>query len=115
MFRPGTAAHAGGRGGSFRIVQEALSNVWRHANARKVSIDFHYLPKLVEVRIRDDGQGFVPTGQPGMGLINMRECALLIGAELTITSAPQHGCTVALSWPESGCTRVLRADPHLNR
>lgn len=84
----------------FRIVQEALSNSWKHAGAKQVSIELHSLPKGIQVRIRDDGQGFVPGGPTGMGLVNMRERALLIGANLTITSAPQQGCTVALSWPQ---------------
>jgi signal transduction histidine kinase len=82
----------------FRIVQEALSNSWRHASAKQVSIELHYLPTLVQVSVRDDGKGFVPNGQTGMGLANMRERALLIGADLTIISSPHNGCTVALSW-----------------
>ena len=83
----------------FRIVQEALSNIWRHANAQQASIELHYLPKLLQIIVRDDGKGFVPNEQTGMGLANMRERALLIGADLTITSSSQNGCTVALSLP----------------
>jgi signal transduction histidine kinase len=83
----------------FRIVQEALSNIWRHANAKHASIELHYLSKLVQVSIRDDGKGFSTDEQPGMGLSSMRERALLIGADLTITSSPQNGCTVELSLP----------------
>jgi two-component system, NarL family, sensor histidine kinase UhpB len=81
----------------FRIVQEALSNIWRHASAKQASIELRYLPQLVQVSIRDNGKGFAPDGQTGMGLANMRERALLIGADLTITSSPQKGCTVELS------------------
>jgi signal transduction histidine kinase len=81
----------------FRIVQEALSNIWRHANAKQASIELHYLPQLVQVRIRDDGKGFAAGEQFGMGLSGMRERALLIGADLTITSSPHNGCTVELS------------------
>ncbi len=81
----------------FRIVQEALSNIWRHADAKHASIELHYLPKLVQVHISDNGKGFTAVEQPGMGLSSMRERALLIGADLTITSFPQKGCTIALS------------------
>ena len=81
----------------FRIVQEALSNIWRHANAKQASIELHYLPKLVQVTIRDDGKGFAADEQFGMGLSGMRERALLIGADLTITSSPHNGCTIELS------------------
>jgi len=81
----------------FRIVQEALSNIWRHADAKHASIELLYLPKFVQVRIRDDGKGFDTGGQSGMGLSGMRERALLIDANLTISSSPQNGCTVELS------------------
>jgi signal transduction histidine kinase len=81
----------------FRIVQEGLSNIWRHSNAKHASIELHYFPKLIEVSICDDGKGFVTDEQPGMGLSGMRERALLIGANLTITSSPQKGCKVDLS------------------
>ncbi len=81
----------------FRIVQEALSNIWRHANAKHASIELHYLPKLVQVSIRDNGNGFAEDEHSGMGLSSMRERALLIGADLKITSSHQKGCLVDLS------------------
>lgn len=80
----------------FRIVQEALSNIWRHADAKHASIELHYFPKLVQVSIRDNGKGFAAVEQSGMGLSSMRERALLIGADLTITSSSQKGCSVDL-------------------
>jgi signal transduction histidine kinase len=81
----------------FRIVQEALSNIWRHANAHQASVELHYLPKRVRVSICDDGRGFAAEKPCGMGLSGMRERALLIGADLTVSSAPQNGCRVAVS------------------
>jgi signal transduction histidine kinase len=83
----------------FRIVQEALSNIWKHADANQASVELHYLPRLVKVSIRDDGTGFAPGRQSSMGLSGMRERALLIGADLTITSSPQQGATVEVSLP----------------
>jgi signal transduction histidine kinase len=47
----------------FRIAQEALSNVWRHAHAHKASVTLHSLPKAVQLSIRDGGRGFA-TEQP---------------------------------------------------
>jgi signal transduction histidine kinase len=81
----------------FRIAQEALSNIWRHANAHQASIELHYLPTYVQVRIRDDGMGFAAEKHSGMGVAGMRERALLIGADLTITSSFQNGCTVEVT------------------
>jgi signal transduction histidine kinase len=81
----------------FRIVQEALSNIWRHANAHQASVELHYLPTGVYVSIRDDGKGFATEKPWGMGLLGMRERALLIGANLRVTSAPLKGCAVVVS------------------
>ena len=90
----------------FRIVQEALSNIWRHAHATKATIELHYRPQFLQITIGDDGQGFafdqqeiVPDhqSQRGLGLLGMRERAMLIGAQLSITSRVGHGCTVCLS------------------
>ena len=86
----------------FRIAQEALSNSWKHSRARQVSLQLHYLSEGIQVRIRDDGQGFATHRSTRMGLVNMRERALLIGADLIITSAPHQGCSVALSWQQEG-------------
>lgn len=83
----------------FRIVQEALSNIWRHANAKHARIELQYRPPLVQISIRDNGKGFAGDEHAGMGLSSMRERALLIGADLKITSLPQKGCTVELSLP----------------
>lgn len=91
----------------FRIAQEALSNVWHHAQATRVDVELTYQPDNLSLRIRDDGRGFQPEQamhiQPdshsGLGLLGMRERAMLIGAELTIDAHPGHGCLVALQLP----------------
>ncbi|HET9919752.1 MAG TPA: sensor histidine kinase [Ktedonobacteraceae bacterium] len=97
----------------FRIVQEALSNIWRHAAATKASIHLQYAPNLLEVAVSDNGRGFDPgkqqldgvpatqhdEGQSGLGLLGMRERAALIGAQLSITSSPGNGSIVTLSLP----------------
>ena len=72
-------------------------DVARHDTILPAGVELSYLPKRVRVSIRDDGRGFV-TEQPwGMGLAGMRERALLIGADLTVSSTLQNGCTVEVS------------------
>lgn len=89
----------------YRVIQEALRNVWRHAGAAKarVSIKFHARNAVIE--IRDDGKGFdrgedlrfVRAGK--IGLAGMQERADLLGGSLTIHSKPGHGTTVTLTVP----------------
>lgn len=91
----------------FRIAQEALSNVWRHAQATHVIVELTYLPEMLLMHILDDGQGFFTPPMDNhryetsgnFGLVGMRERAMLIGADLTIHSQPEHGCRVYLTLP----------------
>ena len=87
----------------FRIVQEALTNVARHARAHLVEIDLHVEAGAWILRVRDDGCGFDPAGMReramagnSMGLLGMEERAALIGGQLAIESAPGQGSTVTL-------------------
>ncbi|MHB8599488.1 MAG: sensor histidine kinase [Ktedonobacteraceae bacterium] len=91
----------------FRIVQEALSNIWRHSLATQAEIELVYLPEKLHVVIHDNGKGFVPQktldnvhiSQSSLGLIGMRERAALIGATLTIRSSIGNGCHIELNLP----------------
>jgi signal transduction histidine kinase len=93
----------------FRIVQESLSNIWRHSLATQAAIDLLYVPHHVQLKVCDNGKGFstdeyldVPhNSQSGLGLVGMRERAILIGANLKIISAPGEGCSVELALPLS--------------
>src|SRR6266699_3129366 len=84
----------------FRVVQEALSNIWRHSLATQARIDLSYLPHQLQLKVWDNGKGFstdeyldLPhNSQSGLGLVGMRERAMLIGANLKIISAPGEGC-----------------------
>ena len=86
----------------YRLCQEALNNVARHARAGKVEIDLVYDARVVELRIRDDGRGFDPAHiAPGhYGLSMMRERAKAIGAWLSIASEPGAGAEIAVHWSE---------------
>lgn len=90
----------------YRIVQEALSNARRHAEATRVEVVVTFVPSAVHVCVRDNGKGFrVPanlgklTAAGHFGLLSMAERAQLMGAHLTIESAPQAGTTVEVVLP----------------
>jgi two-component system sensor histidine kinase UhpB len=83
----------------FRIAQEALANIARHAQARRVEIDLH-TAEGVELTVRDDGRGFdTSTESTGLGLNGMAERARLVGGELTIESIPGAGTELCLKVP----------------
>jgi two-component system nitrate/nitrite sensor histidine kinase NarX len=85
-----------------RIVQEALSNVRKHANAQRVAIHGHQDGDSVLIEVRDDGRGFAPenvNGNSHYGLVGMRERAESIGADFQITSQPGSGTVVSLRMP----------------
>jgi signal transduction histidine kinase len=82
----------------YRIVQEALTNVVKHANARTVSVVLTRKGEGVVVVIEDDGRGFDPSADhaEGLGLLGMRERIALVGGRLSVESAPDRGTTVAV-------------------
>src|SRR3954462_14042545 len=87
----------------YRVVQEALSNTAQHSGATYVDFDLRVFPSHgVELRVRDNGHGFDPSGGPdgGIGLSGMAERARLVGGELTVTSSPGSGTRVRLCIPE---------------
>ncbi len=85
-----------------RIIQEALSNVRKHAHGERVWISMRGWNDDIILEVRDDGQGFSPKDIPGVsqyGLRGMRERAELIGADFQIISQPHLGTTVRISLP----------------
>ena len=86
----------------YRIAQEALNNVVKHAHASQVAVGLRSGGERVELCITDDGCGFDPgcvlPDRLGLGI--MRERAQAIGATLTIESEPGHGTHVAVVWEE---------------
>jgi PAS domain S-box-containing protein len=88
----------------FRIVQEALANVSRHANAHAVEIRLQRYPDSLAVTVRDDGRGIAETEldeRHSIGIAGMRERARLLGGRLTLTGRPGAGTTVMLEVPLS--------------
>jgi two-component system nitrate/nitrite sensor histidine kinase NarX len=85
----------------YRICQEALNNIAKHAVASLVEINLKYKGRTAELVIRDNGQGFDPkrSSSPGhYGLGMMRERAESVGAQLSITSQPDHGTELVIRW-----------------
>jgi signal transduction histidine kinase len=83
----------------YRIAQEALRNVARHAAAATVAIALRAKNGGCELEVRDDGVGFVVDRRQGrgLGLASMNERAQLVGGRLAVTSAPQRGTSV-VAW-----------------
>jgi signal transduction histidine kinase len=105
----------------YRIAQEALTNVARHAGARSLSLLLEARRGSVTLIVEDDGRGFDVAScmregrdERCLGLFGMRERATLLGGSLTIESAPGSGTTVFVDVPlpvETGDDRK-QADPH---
>jgi len=89
----------------YRVAQEALRNVARHARADRVEISLRTTNGGCELEVRDNGVGFDPVkprSGPSLGLASMRERAHLVGGRLAIRSVPQHGTAVAAWVPVGG-------------
>jgi len=87
----------------YRLAQEALNNVVKHARADHVDVVLERSSKYLSLIIEDNGIGFDPSsvesGRHGVGLIGMRERAALVGAEFQIESTPGEGTTVIVRAP----------------
>ena len=86
----------------YRIVQETLTNIARHARAKSASILVERRGDVVRAIVEDDGVGFdVDTnhGERHLGLLGMRERAELLGGTLTIESTPEHGTSLFIEIP----------------
>ena len=102
---------------AYRVVQEALTNVGRHAQATKAVVSISERDGMVRASVTDDGRGLGeesrlgPRGdglEGGFGTSGMRERAELVGGELELLPAPQHGTVVRLTVPLAG--RPVRSD-----
>lgn len=90
----------------FRIAQEAITNIVRHANARRVKLRLEFKEKSVALSVEDDGEGFAPEKVPvspetgrGFGLLGMKERAELLSGTLTIDSQPGAGTRIHAEIP----------------
>ena len=89
----------------FRVVQESLTNVARHADASEVAVVLRQKDGQLSLSICDNGGGFdsaLIRAQPGFGLMGMRERMLALGGTLHIDSRPGAGTTVVIQLPMEG-------------
>jgi signal transduction histidine kinase len=98
----------------YRVAQEALTNIARHADASDVEVTVAYQPDRVTIEVADDGKGFDPAVMTagddlsgrGLGLLGMRERVELAEGQITIESAPGQGTRVKVTVPIPGTTQA---------
>jgi signal transduction histidine kinase len=90
----------------FRIAQESLINVGKHASAQSVRVDLTFEDELVTLEVTDDGVGFdpdaalkAPSHREAWGLLGMRERADLVGGRFRVLSQPDRGAKVIVEAP----------------
>jgi signal transduction histidine kinase len=86
----------------FRIFQESLTNIARHANASIVNVTVKEKPDTLELKVRDNGQGVTEeeiSDPKSFGLIGMRERVHSLGGYLSISGTPNEGTTIMVSIP----------------
>ncbi len=91
----------------FRIIQEASSNVAKHANATRIKVSLKNIGDVLYLSIEDDGDGFDPVElsrngwrDKGFGLLSMKERAKLSGGRFELTSAPGQGTHICVRWQQ---------------
>jgi signal transduction histidine kinase len=85
----------------YRIVQESLTNVARHADASEVAVTLECGGPHCELRVEDDGKGFDPAGvRPhAFGLLGIRERVLSLNGQVTVSSRPGGGTRIVVFLP----------------
>ncbi|NUM44130.1 MAG: sensor histidine kinase [Anaerolineales bacterium] len=102
----------------FRVAQEALNNIVKHAKAHKIDVLLHYEAEEVSIRVQDDGVGFEVESLPkkkrsSWGVVGMNERANLLGGRFEIQSRPGVGTRVEIMIPyqQGGEENLLRLEP----
>jgi len=91
---------------AYRILQEALTNVWKHARASEVRVSIKKRGKTLVLRISDNGIGFdkgALVDEGSLGLVGMRERARLVGGSIEVTNRRARGTQVVARLPLDGC------------
>jgi signal transduction histidine kinase len=86
----------------FRVIQECLQNIFKHARANRIDISFTYQPNHLTIGVQDNGKGFVVNANGksiGLGLMNMQNRVRLIGGTLVLDSREGHGTRVSIDIP----------------
>ncbi len=100
----------------FRIIQEAVNNITKHARAKLIKLQVQIRNDSVLLKIQDDGQGFDPIAaearkksRHGLGLTNMKERALAMNGECEIKSQPGRGTIISVRVPLTGSAKSQKA------
>jgi signal transduction histidine kinase len=102
----------------YRVAQEALNNVARHAKASQVEVSIQYLDGIIHMDIKDDGQGFDADGKSNpkqhnrLGLIGMRERVEMVGGTFHVESTPGQSTTIRVEIPAD--KHRGRKSPHMS-
>ena len=91
----------------FRILQESLNNVARHARATRVRIDLHQHAGMLTMTIRDNGVGMQPGSRNrhgSFGLVGIEERVAILGGAFSVSSGPESGTTIVVSIPVGNST-----------
>ncbi|HUB59614.1 MAG TPA: ATP-binding protein [Puia sp.] len=87
----------------FRVIQECVQNILKHAGAKEVQVRLCYLPQELKVIVQDDGKGFdvaeVAVGKGGMGLVNIRTRVGMTGGDFAIDSVKGKGTLIQIKIP----------------
>jgi signal transduction histidine kinase len=86
----------------YRVVQEAVNNAQRHAQAKNVRLELEQASGVIRVKVADDGNGFDAKRIRGMGLLGMEERVKRLGGRITVDSRPGVGTTVVAELPLAG-------------
>ncbi|WP_158080901.1 sensor histidine kinase [Pelomonas sp. KK5] len=96
-----------------RLMQEALTNVLKHANAQRARIVTRHYGSYVEIRVEDDGDGFdMESAQRGRGLKSQQKRANRLGGHLKVDSSPGHGTRTSLRLPVTRAASPAKAQGH---
>ena len=93
----------------YRLVQEALNNAQRHANAKNVFVELAQSDGMARLKIADDGNGFDTKRTRGMGLLGMEERVKRLGGTISIDSRPGSGTTISVALPTAANTKASRS------
>ncbi len=97
----------------YRVLQEALNNVARHAGTKQAWVRLHFLPHALELEVEDHGVGFESPNRRGIGLVAMRERSELMGGQILFSRPPEGGTLMHLSVPREKAESYGKEDHSL--
>jgi len=97
----------------YRVLQEALNNVARHAGTKQAWVRLRFLPHALELEVEDHGVGFESPNRRGIGLVAMRERSELMGGQLVFSRPPEGGTLMHLSVPREKAESYGKEDHSL--